>query len=178
MEIKSKKIKYTYLIPLVIILAALLGAAIYYAARYQNSDAQTPISIDSPPTEEQITDGQNTKLETIESQEKPNIPRDKPDEGTESELPLTVSAINQNESSLQVRILIDRILADGTCTIELTMGSLTVSKTANIFSLPGNSTCEGFDIANSELSPGTWHYQITAVSGGKTGTTSGSVEVR
>jgi hypothetical protein len=74
---------------------------------------------------------------------------------------ITITAANQNESTLQIRTLISAVDNTGICTLTLTsVGKTTVTKTANSQALASTSTCQGFDVLVSELSVGTWHAVI------------------
>jgi hypothetical protein len=83
---------------------------------------------------------------------------------------ITITAANQNESTLQIRTLISAVEGTGVCTLTLTSaGKPTVTKTSDSQALASISTCQGFDIPISELPVGTWHavidYSSTALTG-------------
>lgn len=116
------------------------------------------------PTEEQKKAGEDIKSESV-NQEKPSESTDQtpapiPQPNGKSKVDLTITAANQNGSLLQIRTLIAYVSSSGTCTLTLTKGTQTITKTTAIQALASTSTCQGFDIAVSELSPGTWNASV------------------
>lgn len=73
---------------------------------------------------------------------------------------IEISAINQTDSTLQIRALIPTLTNTGICTVTLTKNQATVSRTAAVQPLANSSTCEGFDIPLSNLSSGTWQLRL------------------
>jgi hypothetical protein len=81
-------------------------------------------------------------------------------------------------SNLQIRVRIDTVTSTGTCTLTLTKGSVTVTKQAGTQAGPSTSTCQGFDIAGSELSSGSWNATVKIVSGDQVGSVSQTFTVQ
>lgn len=86
--------------------------------------------------------------------------------GEETSNPTTTSmqitALNQNDGTLQIRTLIQAVWSSGSCTLTLAKGSSIVEREAPVQALPSSSTCQGFDIPVSELSAGEWSVSIEA----------------
>lgn len=74
--------------------------------------------------------------------------------------PVTITSSGQNGNTAQIRSLISAVVNTGTCTLTMTKQAQTVIKTSPIQSLPSSTTCQGFDIPISELSPGTWKVEL------------------
>ena len=92
---------------------------------------------------------------------------------------MTITAVNQNGSTLQIRSLISAVENTGVCTLTLTSADKpTVTKTANSQALASTSTCQGFDISTSELSAGTWHAVIEYSSASLTGSTAQDIVIK
>lgn len=91
---------------------------------------------------------------------------------------LIISAAAQNEGIVQIRALIGSVVGTGTCALTLSSGTNTVTRSVGIQALPSSSTCQGFDIPVSELTPGVWDILITASYNSQTVSVTGKVEVR
>jgi cytoskeletal protein RodZ len=82
-------------------------------------------------------------------------------------LAASITAANQNGSTLQIRTLIETVSSDGTCKLMLTKGSGTHTYTTGIQAQSSTSTCKGFDIPTSDLSAGVWQATIDITIQGK-----------
>lgn len=89
---------------------------------------------------------------------------------TKDTLVASITAANQNGSMLQIRTLIESVSANGTCSLKISKGAKTVTKTSATQALSSASTCMGFDIPTSELSKGEWTLVITITVGDKKAT--------
>lgn len=68
--------------------------------------------------------------------------------------------------------------SDGTCTLLITNGSRTSTKTAQVVYASRFSTCAGYSVPVSEFGTGTWSLKLSVTSGGTTTEKLASVEVR
>jgi len=123
----------------------------------------------SPATKEQQDAGNQTKSGSSDT---PSAPTPIPN-STKKNVQLTITAAQQNGSTLQIRVMIGAVEGAGVCTLTLTsVGQSTVTKTTNSQALASTSTCQGFDIPISELPAGTWRaiieYNSTALTGSAT----------
>ena len=80
--------------------------------------------------------------------------------------------------NLIIRVNIDQYLSGGTCTLTLSDGGNQMEKSARLTPVAATSSCEGFDITNSELNGYSRPLDITITlsSGDKTGVITGRVE--
>lgn len=149
-KIKKKIIAF---IPFVVLITA--GFLLYAVNTRDISKHEDSISTEidyNPPTKEQIDDGNRIKKEAVN-----------PDESsTPSSSSVEMSLVSSSTVSgnLKIRVLIDGIRS-GTCTITLSSGSRSVIKTVPTQTSASSTTCQGFDIPTSELSPGKWAYTIS-----------------
>jgi len=120
----------------------------------------------NPPTTDQIKDGVNIKTNT-----QTNTSTSK------STMAVTVSAINQTSSMLQIRAIVDVLSDTGSCMLKLTKGSIVVTKTVSTQTLPSSMTCKGFDIPKTELSKGEWKITLTITAGSLNGVANSTVEI-
>lgn len=86
-------------------------------------------------------------------------------------LSVSITAANQNDTTLQIRTLINSVIGNGTCRLDMTKEQAKITRSVDIQALPSNSTCKGFDMPLSELSKGDWKVVITVNSGDKEGST-------
>lgn len=169
----KKSTKKYYLIAVAVLILLVAGAFTYvYAFNGSIFGWKKPPVKDAsinynPPTEEQKQAGENTKDASLNSPEeqKPNNTNETPtpptpSPGKKDSVSLIITAANQNPPSFQIRSEIGAVTSEGTCTLTLTKGSKTVTKTAEVQALPRISTCKGFDIPLSELSSGQWNVTL------------------
>lgn len=90
-------------------------------------------------------------------------------ENTNASTGLT-GAINSKSISgdyLVIRNTINQFVDSGTCELTLRSGNKTVNRSVEIIQNPSSSSCAGFDIPVSELSPGQWNLEIKVSSENK-----------
>jgi hypothetical protein len=74
---------------------------------------------------------------------------------------MEITAANQDESTLHIRTLIQTVASSGTCTLNMTgPNNKQYSASVDVQSLPSSTTCKGFDIPLTSLTPGTWKIAI------------------
>ncbi|HET6746729.1 MAG TPA: hypothetical protein VFH06_01330 [Candidatus Saccharimonadales bacterium] len=176
MKIASRKNTKKYFIAAgIIIVLVVAGLATYVLAfkgtlfgwPHQNtSDNSTSYS---KPSEEQIKAGNDTKKDTVDSESKPSSgsntdhptsPDTPSQSGSKTTVSMTITAANQNGSVFQLRSFISTITNSGTCTLTLTQGSRSVTKTAGVQAAASTSACKGFDVPVSELGAGVWQASL------------------
>jgi hypothetical protein len=176
MKLKQTKSKKTFLIIIALLTVAILSFSYYVFALNGNvfgwkmrpdTTSDTTINL-KPATDEEKQAGSDVKQQTADPG-KPDASSDPTGTDTGSNLPVTFTAVNQNGTKLQVRVEIQALVSNGTCTLTLTKNSATVTKTAMTQATASVSTCQGFDIPTSELSPGTWALTMNVTADGKTG---------
>lgn len=197
-SISSKKSSRALYASVATVLIVLLGLSAYVYAyngslfgwRLRTQTAQQPGSTNyNPPTAEQKKAGSNVKLNTTSnpgSATKPGAsgsPSDTPPAPTpqpngKSLVNVSITSANQNGSMLQIRAVIDTVTSSGTCTLTLSGGGKTVTKTSGVQNLPSTSTCKGFDVATSELGSGTWTASLTFENSTLIGKTSKTIAVK
>src|SRR6218665_1579931 len=115
------------------------------------SHAASPPGVSAPPP----TD--NPALKT------PN-----PSTSPSAEFTVSFTALNLTSDQLQVRVLIDSVIGEGTCTLTLASGSRTETRESGIQALVSSSTCKGFDLPRSVLPTGSVTATVTVTSAGTT----------
>lgn len=171
--------KNTALITAGIIAALLIASALVYVLVFkgnlfgwqlEQSDINT-----NPPTQEQIDNANDIKKESIEGESESTDSSSKTDDPatqTPSNLALTLTVANTNH----VRILINGVYSNGTCTLTLSRtGSSSVTMTASVIqSGPDSSTCQGFDYET--LSGSGWLATVNVNANRSTASVSKEVE--
>lgn len=175
----SRKTKIVYIILAAAIIAAI--AFIAYAYTFGNNSSNEGTGSNkvntSPPTREQLEAGEEAKRKTIENELDQKTPDDS--DSTPQQLSVSFTAVNQNGAVVSIRSLIaDIVSQSGTCTLTVTNGSNSTTKTAATQALANSSTCQGFDIQTSELGAGTWNIQLSVTIDGRSGSTNTTLEVQ
>jgi len=100
------------------------------------------------------------------------------DPNTSATLTGTLTAARFSGDQLIIRVNIDQFLSSGTCHLAISDGTHQLQKDANLVSAARTSTCEGFDLASSELSgfARPLYITISLTSGDKFGIIEGRVE--
>lgn len=78
---------------------------------------------------------------------------------------VSITAANVNGTVLQVRGLIGSVVDEGSCVLEVSGGPETKELTASVQPGPSSSTCQGFDIATSDLGSGSRTLTLKYVRG-------------
>lgn len=186
----KRKTKKPLIISSVVITASLVAGLLWYYAFSSTGTNSNPEP--SASKNKSSDDKQNDKKEVISkdsnTQDTPqSVPHEK-----EKDLPQLYEGENVNNSggltgvitaksvmgdSLIIRNTIDQLVGSGTCTLTLTSGSKTVTKTAEIVQNPSSSTCAGFDVPFAELGKGSWNIEIKVSSGDKSMTLKETVNI-
>jgi energy-coupling factor transporter transmembrane protein EcfT len=167
--------KIVYIVIAVLLLAALSCTVYVYAFNGSILGWSASSKNETPADNSQQTDTPSSTEET---------PIDNPSKGVEpsNDVPenITVifSATNQTDTTLQIRALIEAVLGSGQCTLTLTSGSTTVTKTASVQALASSSTCTGFDIPLTELPAGEWQLNLVVTSGSSKGSVEKGITVQ
>lgn len=171
----NKKRLVILVVALLIVLSAGALSAYFIATQKQpdNTKSEQPsktnTSLESPPldtpaTREEVHTGNTAKDNTINSSNAPA-----------SAMNVVVTADNTG-SMVRIMTEINKIISEGSCNITLTQGDKTIKKEqVSIQPLSSYSTCNGWDIASSELSSGKWMITVNVVSGSQS--TSSTTEV-
>lgn len=184
MQIQKRFNKLHYIVPVALVVVLVSGATAYLLVSNQ-SDTQEK---KSETTSKQEADaGKQSKDETVNSGDSSSDQStvDKGSNGNNTDtnqsgevIPMSITASTQNGSVFQIRTLIQGLAPNGTCTLQLSKGSATVTKTAGVSLFAQTSTCQGFDIPLSELTPGKWSVKASFEGDSKSGETTSEIEVK
>lgn len=169
----SRKKAIIITIVVIILLGAAGAAGYFYMVDAQQRSASTPETSNTtslePATRDQIEAGNTSKQQTVDGETKPSQSNSDKPAGGGPTISVSITAANQNGSVVNIRALINELINSGTCSLKLTKGSSVITKTAAVQALASTATCQGFDIATSELPAGTWHMVLTVSSGDRSG---------
>jgi hypothetical protein len=73
---------------------------------------------------------------------------------------VTITAVNQDGTTLHIRSIINMVSNSGQCAITLTQGAKKITKTVDVQPASSTSTCKGFDIPTSEIGTGEWNIDL------------------
>lgn len=165
----SKKKRANKTLVIIVAIATLLllgtGLAIAYfnnalpikpSDRIETGTSLEDVNFDTP-SEEQVNDGTTKKGESLD-ETKPDTSTD-PSSG-KTIISMSIPAINQTNGMVRITSLIQTVTSNGTCTLTLSKNGQEVVKTAPVQALNNSSTCQGFTVDTSELSPGTWQVNL------------------
>lgn len=180
-----------YKLPLfwIILVAVLLGGALIaqrvIAAKKKSSasDSSTESSVQVPnnakSSEESAATTQKSNAAQTDSPDKTPSQYDGEDPNRSASLTGFLSTARFDGDKLVLRLTIDQYLAEGICKLTLTDDAgHSLQKSASLTPVASTSSCEGFDVAGSELSDFVRPIYITVdlASGDKVGVVEGSVE--
>lgn len=157
-----------------ILLAATIAYAYYSKIGPFTTHSNDSINLNKP-TKDELETGERIKEQSVipdggkSASGSDPAPDPQPIEDSDKKsVHAEITVANQNESTLQVRTLIQTVTSMGTCTISMDgpQGKIYTS-TADVQALASSSTCKGFDIPLDQLSPGTWvlslNYESTDI---------------
>lgn len=180
---KSTKKRNTKIVIVLAIIFVFAASASYYVLALNGAIFGWQLRKDSssvdlqPPTEEEKEAGRQVKEDVVEKAEGKPTNSDIPSSGSSSTIVAGFSAINQNDDALQIRTIIQEVLSSGSCIITLKKDNQTVTKTTSVYPNASISTCQGFDIPTSELSPGTWDITIKVTSDNRDGSATTTTQI-
>lgn len=186
---KQKNKKTTVLATAILALAVLGAAGLIYAYNIhafgwgQKADIATTYTA---PTAEQSAAGMDTKANTTSDTGKASTSgSDQPPAPTPSEtgkrvVEVSIPTQNQDSQYYRIRFQISASVTTGTCTLTLSKaGSTSVIKSSPPFQSGSQiSTCQGFDILKSELTPGDWTTDLIFENADLYGHVAGSVTIQ
>lgn len=182
----NKKIAIIISVIAIVILAGGGSAYAYFRSKTQSTKNSTDSTkseskVDlNPPTDEQNAAGNETKQNASDPDKTPvnNNP------STNTSVTLSITSKNQvkdiDQNIVQIRAQIATVDNAGTCTLTLSDGTTTITRTAGVQALASVSTCQGFniDVPTSRLKTGLWSIKISYASGNITGSISDTVTVK
>ncbi len=183
---KIKKINELPYKPLIVSAFVLIVVALGVAYFYQSGDrtsigpvknnnsSDTRIDLEEP-TSDQINAGNNSKKQVVENDLKNNAKN-----SMQMSTQLTITSTNASTSTLQIRVLIQDIVSDGTCSLKMTNDktNAVVAQSADVQPLPGGAACKGFDVALDQLKDSTsWNIHVDYVGDKFSGETSKDITV-
>lgn len=162
---------------IVLVVLVIFGAAGFFVTKalhfgpfsnniFSDEVGQPTKSIDyNPPNPDQTKAGEAAKQQAENGAQgsDPPLPPTPPTSGTsKSQVAMEVTAANVDNGTFYLRTLIQAISNTGVCNLTATgPNGKTYSASASIQAGPSTSTCQGFNIPLSSLSPGSWKFQIT-----------------
>lgn len=160
---------------LIIIIVLILGSlGIFFAKKHADSQAaraRKPNTVDySGPTEQ---DKQETQaFKDSQQKQSQNLPPAPPiDSNGKRRVEPVISYADQYDAAIEASAFVPDIFEDGgTCTLNLTHGSSTVTKTATATKNATTTRCTTFTFPAKELSSGQWTATVTYSSNTAQGT--------
>lgn len=154
-RIQKESDKKKWLMSALVVLAVIAGGIAAVVALQGRQKAEQATT--TPSAEQSV---QQTTTENSPEIPSPKTPTESETPAPANQLTASITAANQNGNILQIRTLIETIAASGTCGLILTKDSVQISRSADVTPLANSSTCKGFDIPTTELSPGKWNLTI------------------
>lgn len=173
-------------ISLALLLAVLVGYFLtaYYVHQWPfelpPQSVPAPTINYGPTTAEQKNNGQTTKNNvTGNSQEQLSSQPVAPNAGTKTPTSVAITSANISSGTLYIRASIDTVADEGTCLLSMKGPSdKTYTADAGVQPLASNTTCKGFNIPVSSLSPGNWEITIVFENVTHIGSSTKLVEVK
>lgn len=152
-----------------IALIAISLLAIYFIRLNPSNTSNKDSTNLNTPTNNEIKAGQDIKKNAVDNSNK--------SDSNKQTVLVSLNGIQNNEQVI-FDTLLQTISNEGQCTLIVTSGGQTVTKTATIFANPSSSSCRGFAVPISELPKGTWTATLNAVIGSISGTDSINIDVK
>ena len=183
---KSNKKAFAIIATAAILLLAMTATAYYLKVGPFNNPLSDSINLE-PATKDQKSTGDNIKESTLEQTNagKENTgsdpsPAPQPVEGSDKKsVGMEISAANQTDTTLQVRTFIQAVTTTGACNLAMksTHGA-TYTATADVQPLSSTTTCKGFDVPLTQLTPGAWTISIDFSNNTLTASTSKEITIK
>lgn len=170
-RIQKESHKKKWLISALVILAIAAGVITALAVLQNKQKAKQ-----ATPSVEQSA--QQTATKNGSEVPSPKTPTESETPAPANQLTASITAANQNGNILQIRTLIETIATSGTCDLTLTKDTTQISRSADVTPLANSSTCKGFDIPTTELSPEKWNLSIDITIGNQKTTLKQEVDIK
>ncbi len=178
----SKKALTIAILSTLILVAGLVTYALLTSS---NENNYTPSTSENTRPNTDDVDTKPSDDTSTNSSDKPDHEAEKdispPYEGENVDNSRTLSGVISYKSvvdgNLVIRTTINQMLGSGTCSLTLSNGQKTVTRSSSIAQNPSSSTCEGFSVPTTELGSGTWDIKVQVSSDGRTGTLSNSISL-
>lgn len=158
-KIKNKKI----LVVFVLLFTVLVGAGVWWYLNETNGpkreDTLTTEGIDyGPPSDEQKKTGDEIKRNNVDV----DAGDEKPASSDKNTVTVTISSPDiESGQTLSVRAFIDRVIGDGTCTLQLTKtGSAAVVQKVGVQPMANTTACKLADIPTTDMAKGIWTVSV------------------
>jgi cytoskeletal protein RodZ len=130
---------------------------------YNNTDTTQEASSEGPTKEELLT-----QAESDASKKKELVDTPTPTQTTNTNVSSEIQLEVRQEADKSVTIISKLSnIGSGTCTLSITNGQRSVTKSAEVIYQPEYSTCAGFSIPLSELGGGLWNMKLSVSYSGK-----------
>lgn len=172
MQINKKDTTKRVIIIIGLVLALLVAGVAAAALLKLGPFASTALpreSVDlNKPTDDQVKNGESIKQDTVENKggSTGSDPLPSPTPGTtpgdKSTVDMQITAYNQDSDTVYIRSLIQLITSSGSCQLRMSgPNGKTYSATSGVQAVSSSSTCGGFNIPVSSLSPGNWTINLS-----------------
>ena len=170
-----KKKKFILTISLLVILFIAAAVCFYLTSKKETivkQQEQAGKDIKDRSISRETSDGKSKKLDGD------RVPQPSPEAGHKDTVNITISAANQTDSLLQIRVLIPVIDTNGTCHLKISKDGSNIERTTNTSHFASTATCQGFDIPLQDLSPGQWDISVNYEGELSVGNVNQTVEIR
>ena len=88
---------------------------------------------------------------------------------------ISITSTNTTSDTLYIRTLIQAVSSTGSCSLTMSYGQKSITRTSRVQAMASASTCMGFDIPLDELGAGLWKISITYMDGSVSSRVAGEV---
>lgn len=158
--------KVITVLSVLLVLAVAAGAYYWYSSQSRTTIDRPENTVDySKPSDVQRQAGQDAKkdFENREAESSRQQERSKDTNTpttTASNVQLQITSANITNQQLSVRVIIQTIDADGSCSVTLAKGESQIMRKAGTQTMGSYSTCKGFDIDMGGLASGEWMVKV------------------
>ena len=159
MYLKQNKANKKHIRIIIIVAAAIvLGLIIVFIVCQIVSNNQKSGNKPDNPTSTSQTNQESSTTSNEDPKKVTQYEGNNPNDSNELTGSITSAFIANGQFSLRVNI--NQYISSGTCTLTMTKGASTFTRTAPLIANVSSSTCQGFDASADEVSTGTWHAVI------------------
>lgn len=146
----------------------LVGVAAYaYLKTSQNGTSNTSDTNYGPATSDEKKTGDTIKQDNVRPDNQPSpgsdpapTPAPLPD-SSKSKVGMEITAANQTGETFVIRTMIQTVTTEGSCSLIMTgPNGKRYTQSVGVQAGPSSSTCQGFNIPMSALSPGAWSISV------------------
>lgn len=173
------KTKTAIITVLILVLAIAFGVFVFVRWSNKGSSDTQPSNDQSSVIDHYVSEEPATNDQQAGGQSIKDTVLDEQPTSTGDDYASSITVTNQSSGILYIRTKIEAVTSSGSCTLKMNGPSnKTYSATSQVQALTSYSTCQGFNVPISNLTPGIWNISISYSEGSHSATMQKDINIQ